>query len=239
MKEVSTHVGNRIRLYRKTKNLTIETFAGMINKSKATISKYENGDISIDIETLFVIANALNISINQLVDYETQNEQKANENAVVGARKAEKKRLYMYFYDGRRGRIIKNAIEMQSTEEHGIYDATLYSYLDDFSNLYSCKYLFHGTMNQYDSFTILNFVNQSNKVERVFLYGINSFNHSGRMMAMFSGLSINPMLPIALKAILSPDLMEENDELKELLTISKDDIKNAKKMNMFVISESI
>ena len=53
MKEVSIHVGQRIRLYRKTKNLTIETFAGMIHKSKATVSKYENGDISIDIETLF------------------------------------------------------------------------------------------------------------------------------------------------------------------------------------------
>ena len=55
MKEVSIHVGQRIRLYRKTKNLTIETFAGMIHKSKATVSKYENGDISIDIETLFTI----------------------------------------------------------------------------------------------------------------------------------------------------------------------------------------
>ena len=40
MKEVSIHVGQRIRLYRKTKNLTIETFAGMIHKSKATVSKY-------------------------------------------------------------------------------------------------------------------------------------------------------------------------------------------------------
>lgn len=34
MKEVSIHVGQRIRLYRKTKNLTIETFAGMIHKKQ-------------------------------------------------------------------------------------------------------------------------------------------------------------------------------------------------------------
>ena len=63
MKEVSIHVGQRIRLYRKTKNLTIETFAGMIHKSKATVSKYENGDISIDIETLFTIAQALGVPV--------------------------------------------------------------------------------------------------------------------------------------------------------------------------------
>ena len=67
MKEVSIHVGQRIRLYRKTKNLTIETFAGMIHKSKATVSKYENGDISIDIETLFTIAQALGVPVNQLI----------------------------------------------------------------------------------------------------------------------------------------------------------------------------
>ncbi len=70
MKEVSIHVGQRIRLYRKTKNLTIETFAGMIHKSKATVPKYENGDISIDIETLFTIAQALGVPVNQLIDYE-------------------------------------------------------------------------------------------------------------------------------------------------------------------------
>ena len=75
MKEVSIHVGQRIRLYRKTKNLTIETFAGMIHKSKATVSKYENGDISIDIETLFTIAQALGVPVNQLIDYEEIGEQ--------------------------------------------------------------------------------------------------------------------------------------------------------------------
>ena len=70
MKGISAHVGRRIRLYRKMKNITIEVFAGLINKSKATVSKYENGDISIDIETLFIIANALGISVNQLIDFD-------------------------------------------------------------------------------------------------------------------------------------------------------------------------
>ena len=69
MKEISIHVGQKIRLYRKMKGLTIEVFAGMIHKSKATVSKYENGDISIDIETLFVIAQALEIPVNKLFEF--------------------------------------------------------------------------------------------------------------------------------------------------------------------------
>ena len=56
MKEVSLHVGSRIRLYRKAKKLTLLALSQKIHKSKATLSKYETGDITIDIETLFDIA---------------------------------------------------------------------------------------------------------------------------------------------------------------------------------------
>lgn len=235
MKDVSLHVGKRIRLYRKTKNLTIEVFAGMINKSKATISKYENGDISIDIETLFLIANALDISINQLVDYEIPTSVQAGEEGAASKR-MDRQRLYLYFYDGRRNRFVKNVIEMHGDGQNGVYDATLYAYLEDYSNLYKCKFLYHGTMNRYDSFTIFSFVNQNNKVERVFLYAINSFTHNSSMMGMFSGLSTQPILPASFKCVLSPNVMEENEVLKDMLVFSKDDIKNIKKMNMFVVT---
>ena len=92
MKEVSVHVGKRIRLYRKMKNMTIEVFAGLINKSKATVSKYENGDIAIDIETLFIIAQALDISVNQLIDYDKKIED-TEERAETGVKRYGKNRL--------------------------------------------------------------------------------------------------------------------------------------------------
>ena len=100
MKEISIHVGQKIRLYRKMKGLTIEVFAGMIHKSKATVSKYENGDISIDIETLFVIAQALEIPVNQLIDY-TKEEAPAEGEGTVN-HQLTKSRYNMYIYDGRR-----------------------------------------------------------------------------------------------------------------------------------------
>ena len=116
MKEVSIHVGQRIRLYRKTKNLTIETFAGMIHKSKATVSKYENGDISIDIETLFTIAQALGVPVNQLIDYEEIGEEKGEKGEII-KHNLSKSKYYMYFYDGRRSRIARNVIEVQDGGE--------------------------------------------------------------------------------------------------------------------------
>ncbi|WP_290717575.1 helix-turn-helix domain-containing protein [Anaerotignum sp.] len=237
MKEISIHVGQRIRLYRKTKNLTIETFAGMIHKSKATVSKYENGDISIDIETLFTIARALEISVNQLVDYEDASQAKGEEGEPT-KRKLGKSRYYMYFYDGRRSRIARNVIEVQDGgEENGVFNANMYAYLEDFANYYQCKLLYHGTMRRYDTFVNFNFENQNNKVERAFLYAINSFSHSGRMAGLYCGLSTQPILPACFKFVLSPEILEEDDELKEELMVSKEDIKALKKMNMFVVSD--
>ena len=237
MKEISIHVGQRIRLYRKTKNLTIEAFAGMIHKSKATVSKYENGDISIDIETLFTIAQALGISVNQLIDYE-ETEVAAGENGVQQGCGRSKSRYYMYFYDGRRSRIARNVIEVQDGgEEKGIFNANMYAYLDDFTNYYQCKLLYHGTMRRYDTFVNFNFENQNNKVERAFLYAINSFSHSGRMAGLYCGLSTQPILPGSFKFVLSPEILEEDEELKEELMVSKEDIRALKKMNMFVVSD--
>lgn len=238
MKEVSIHVGKRIRLYRKMKNMTIEVFAGLINKSKATVSKYENGDIAIDIETLFIIAQALNISVNQLIDYDKKVEDR-DKRAETGTQSYGKTRLYMYFYDGRRNRIVRNVIDVRSTGESGIYHADLYADLEDYSNCYKCKYLYHGTMRRYDTFTNFHFENQNNKMERVFLYAMNSFSPSGKMIGMFSGLSTQPMLPVSFKFLISPDMMEESEEMIETLRFSKEDIRVCKKTNMFVVNQHL
>ena len=231
MKEISIHVGQRIRLYRKMKGLTIEVFAGMINKSKATVSKYENGDISIDVETLFAIAEALEVSVNQLVDY--AEEGKPSEKGQLS-----RSRYYMYFYDGRRNRIARNVIEVQDGgRENGVFEANMYAYLENFENYYQCRLLYRGEMRRYDTFVNFNFENQNNKVERAFLYAINSFSHSGRMAGLYCGLSTQPILPACFKFVLSPEILEEDEELKMELAVSKEDIKVLKKMNMFVVSD--
>ena len=66
---VLKHVGQRIRLYRKSRHMSTEQLARMINKSKATVSKYESGQITVDVVTLFDIAQALEIAPYQLMDY--------------------------------------------------------------------------------------------------------------------------------------------------------------------------
>ena len=68
MSSINTHVGKMIRKYRKAANLTLQQLADAIHKSRATICKYENGDISMDIETLYEISQVLQVSVPQLTD---------------------------------------------------------------------------------------------------------------------------------------------------------------------------
>lgn len=70
----------------------------MINKSKATLSKYENGTITIDIETLYDIAQALNIDLKCFIDYQPpvfHQEQVLTGNFYFNTPQA-----YMYYFDG-------------------------------------------------------------------------------------------------------------------------------------------
>ncbi|HBD64518.1 MAG TPA: XRE family transcriptional regulator, partial [Clostridiales bacterium] len=68
--ELLKYVGSQIKMFRKIKKLTIDDLAKMIGKSKSTVSKYESGEIAIDIATLYDIASALNTSMVILTDYQ-------------------------------------------------------------------------------------------------------------------------------------------------------------------------
>lgn len=66
MSNFTCYVGEQIRKYRKAGKMTLQDLADAIHKSRATVCKYENGDISVDIETLYEISQILQVSIPSL-----------------------------------------------------------------------------------------------------------------------------------------------------------------------------
>jgi len=83
---------NILKEYRKSRNFTLEELGNKIGKTKATISKYENGEIIPDILTILEICNILDINISQLfpvdkvsTDYSISNPFNVN-------------KLYLYYY---------------------------------------------------------------------------------------------------------------------------------------------
>ena len=100
MSLISQEIGKKIRLYRKRSHWTIEELAVHIYKSKATVSKYERGEIAIDIETLYDIAEALRVSIDDLLYRDAQKAPTAFWEDVPTFFK-HVSRLFYYYYDGR------------------------------------------------------------------------------------------------------------------------------------------
>ena len=101
MSEINVYVGAQIRKYRKACKLTMQELADAIHKSRATVCKYENGTISIDIETLYEISQVLQVSFSQLSSYLPTAEEKDTIEAPFGRKSPffQAKRLYFYFYD--------------------------------------------------------------------------------------------------------------------------------------------
>lgn len=61
------NIGNNIASLRKNKNLTQEDLANLINVSTKTISSYETNRSIPNIETLMLLADALNCSVDSLI----------------------------------------------------------------------------------------------------------------------------------------------------------------------------
>lgn len=67
MSEISKEIGQNIRRTRKMRKITHQQLAQAIGKSQSAISKYESGEIAVDIDTLYAIANALQVHIETLL----------------------------------------------------------------------------------------------------------------------------------------------------------------------------
>ena len=122
----NNQIGLRIRTARKEKGINQTELANLLGKSLRTIQKYESGEISIDIATLYEISQALQVSFGQLTSY--QPTLPPSPPPTVGTLQRspffQAKRLYFYFYDGRYHRLKDGVIDIhEHAERPGTYVA--------------------------------------------------------------------------------------------------------------------
>ena len=137
MNEFTCYVGNQIKSYRKAARLTLQQLGDAIHKSRATVCKYESGEISPDLETLYEISQILQVSPAQLTAIRPDIQHPfvfgvpaATETTDVPGRMQKNpffqaRRLYFYFYDGRCRRIKDGIIDIGAqTDVPNTYEAT-------------------------------------------------------------------------------------------------------------------
>ncbi len=226
---VASCIGNQIRLYRKSNKMSLDELAGKINKSKGTVSKYENGTVSIDISTLYKIAEALSVDIINLIDY-TRPPKKYNTTPANSFEECEK----LYLYHNFEKNYFCSVMHLRKEETTGKTYTTLYYKVSDIENTSKCSCIYHGYMRSYDH--IINFVLQNyySQSEEVLLNFFIPASNVSSITGMMIGLQESTLRPASFKVVLSKKNISV-EQRKEMLMIPKDVIRRLEEDGALII----
>ena len=239
MEDINKYTGNKIRNYRKMKQLTLQQLADRIHKSRATVSKYENGEIALDLPTLYDICGALEVRMEQLCDYHQENNEEENLD-MVGYRgkspffKAD--RLFFYFYDGRYHRLKEAVIDIHKHTllEDGCYEASMFIQSSTPTGR-SSEIYYTGKVLYSDMLIRFSFVNKYNKLEQDLLYIFNPLELRTTTEGLLCGISSVDLMPCAFKCIVSLAASDDYEHLQEALMITPKELRRWKNLNMFTV----
>lgn len=235
MASIASEIGAKIKYFRKNKNFSLQEMADLLCKSKSTVSKYENGQISIDIETLYDIAKVLGVHVEQLL-YSEPMETTAKVLHTVPAFFRALSQFYIYFYDGRIHEISRCVVDILSQAGGNHYKVMMYMNIQSYEHYQNCENTYFGFLHHYDALSKLTLTNRDNPMEQVTITVLASFLDAPSKMGLFTGISSRPMMPVATKVMVSKKKQKEDTTLIEHLKISKEDIKTMKLYNMFTVT---
>jgi transcriptional regulator with XRE-family HTH domain len=220
-------IGQKLRAKRHMKHITLTEMAQKINKSVATISKYEKGELSIGVDVLVDMCTILNIDIASLLPVTCSEE---NLNTTSRSQKFFSDRLYIYWFNGEKHKIQRAVLECQSLSS----SPTLYFDIADINNYYEANYVYKGSIVFDDASTFFSFTYTEPPFDKLtFRLPTMKHNHSVRI-GLLSTIS-HFYQSIAMKIVASETPLPENEELMLMLRISSEEMKDIKRTNYFIV----
>lgn len=219
-------VGERIHFYRKQKKLTLEMLAEKLHKSKATLSKYENGSIIIDIETLYDLADVLQIPVYCLI------EDIREESTQIGTIPFTSSILYFYIYKGSRNREIVESYLSLAEKGNGLQVTLYYGSVPSKLNKSCLVYIGQGFCSETTfSFLVTNYQNVLDQM--YFTSSLPYINWNGCLVGFWVGLTFENVTPICMKAVISETPIEDEDTLRKLLKVTPEELQYFRKRDKF------
>lgn len=221
---------NNFKRYRKSRKITLSMLGEKINKSKATVSKYEKGEIIPDYITILEICNALDISISQLFPIETEEKVKRKNNPFHS------NIIYMYYIT--ENRLINSVLEI--LEDNEIIKVKFYNGIKDVSNYHeSASYVYDGVLECDKTVGYINLINTESKdmqLEKLQV-SINLMWSKNFDITNFFILALTPnSIPIVKKGILSISPIDNFENFEEDLKITQDELLRIKNDNGWILN---
>ncbi len=227
---IDQYVGSNIHKYRIAHGYTLEALAKKIHKSKSTLSKYEKGLISLDVNTIGELAAVFRILPAHLLAIPENGETLPTDGSTFLSRQ------YMYSYDGQSKRVLNSIIERFQSLESDQNSIQLFYDVQDIDNPGKCKTIYSGFSKKFELLENYNLQNQKNTMEQIWLCSINGLNQSNSQIGILSGLLSSTMLPCARKILISTDIIKDKNLPPELI-LSKEDFKIFRKYNLFTLNQ--
>lgn len=234
MSEVSIQIGGRIRSARKNRSMTLEKLSEKIHKSKSTISKYESGEIAVDIETLYEIAAALDVHVEQLLWCPPRRADMASSGTPAFFRDISQ--FFSYVYDGRNNSLIRCVFDVLSRGEDDQYRIMMYMNFRNYENYQKCENTYWGYIEHYDAITNIMLTNQDMPMEKASVKILASSLSADTKWGLWCGFSSRPMMPIAVKMLFSRERLPEDPHFIQQLKVSKEDLRLLKLYNMLSVT---
>lgn len=221
------------------KKMTIQQLADAIHKSRPTVSKYETGEITLDVTTLWDIANVLEVDLSQLTDYQPVQESEAGADLPLYDGESpffRAEQLYFYYYDGRYDRLKEAIIHVHKgrVSADGSCETSMAIRTTTPTGRSSETY-YTGNVLYSDMLIRFSFSNRHNKLEQDLLYIFNPLELRDYTEGLLCGISNADLMPCAFKCIVALAPRTDHDMLRQQLQISPKELRRWKKLNMLIV----
>lgn len=232
------HVGSRIHLYRKKQNLTLEQLAFLLHKSISTVSKYESGTISIDIETLYDISRILSVSIEQLVDYHIDEKRDIKEPAVSGFF-TQKTKYWMYQYFTPMKKAVECIIEIIPDYSSADDKMVLYYDTHNVNDYTDSSFVYRGSISYYDSYATMKLTNAFNAKDEIFIYAKSPLWIRNTTTGLMMSISQTLGNPSVVKVLFATAKIKDQEALKANLDLNNKEVLSAlKRTNNLLLTDT-
>lgn len=233
---LNQELGKWLRNVRKNRGLTQAMVAKELHRTSACISKYEAGEIAMDVETFCSYCHLLRISPSILlaevsnVEIEPQSGLERRYEPFFNCSP-----MYLYWIDNVSKKINTGVLELSLKTG----DARLYIFFNSCKNYKSAKGVYHGKLECFTSFSRIELQRVADPADVVTIMIYNGGAGQSYRVGQFYILTIY-FQPSATKCILAQQPMEVMSEsFLSQLRVSNEEIKYLKSSNSFLVFNSV
>ena len=219
--------GENIRKFRRIKGLSQENLAMVLNKTSATIARYENGEITPNAEQIYLICNELDI-----YEYELFNSTKKITNIENSINPFNTDMLYIYYiaYYPKSKKYDKGKFRLKLIQKPDLCKVDFMDYKKDF--IYLTGYL--QADNHIAVFVFENYKENNLRFELSHII-VNIARGTNKLMLGTFHCTNGQYIPSIRKCIVSKKDIEFTDELLEKLKITDIEKENLNKTDILYL----